>query len=168
MNYKIKKLKKSDWKLYKEIRLEALKNEPSAFGSSYDTEFKRSDEDWQKKFKDIESSKSSKFYYAAQIDEKLVAIGGAFQEENNEWNIIAIYTKPNNRGKGIGNKLLSSIREELKIRKTLKAFLRVNVDQLAAISLYKKLGFTILDTHKDQLLGDGKYYDEYEMVCEIK
>ena len=128
MKIKIKKLDKSDWKQYKEIRLEALKNDPSAFGSSYYEESKRNDEDWQKKFENIGSAESNKFYYAAQIEEKFVAIGGAFQDENKEWNIIAIYTKPDNRGIGIGAKLLTRIINELKTRKIFKVFLKVNMN----------------------------------------
>ncbi len=111
---------------------------------------------------------SKKVFYAAKIDERFVAIGGAFLDKNNEWNIIAVYTKLNNRRAGIGIKLLSSILNDLKARNIPKVFLRVNIHQIAAVSLYKKVGFTILRTHKNQLLGDGNYYDEYEMVYELQ
>lgn len=168
MEIKIKKIDKSDWKKYKEIRLEALKNDPSAFGSSYELESKRSDEDWQKRFEDSDLQESKKLFYAAQSNEQFVAIGGAFRDENNEWNIIAIYTKPEKRGMGVGSKLLSSILDDLKGRNIPKIFLRVNVNQAAAVLLYKKLGFTVFSTHKNQLLGDGNYHDEYEMVCELQ
>jgi len=45
--FQIKLLKPSDWVMWKTIRLEALKNHPEAFGSSFEEEHERTDADWK-------------------------------------------------------------------------------------------------------------------------
>lgn len=44
---KIKLLTKEDWKIWKSFRLEALKNSPESFGSSYEEELSWPDSDFQ-------------------------------------------------------------------------------------------------------------------------
>lgn len=55
--------------------------------------------------------------------------------------IISIAVKPESRGKGIGEKLLERLLEELKGKRVSTAFLEVRVSNKAAINLYRKLGF---------------------------
>lgn len=103
------------------------------------------------------------FFYTVLDHNNFISIGGAYRDENNEWNIIAIYTKKEFRGFGAGSLLFNKILEELKNRKIKKVFLRVNTKQEPAVSLYKKFGFKISKTVPGQVLGDGNIYDEYEM-----
>ena len=46
-NFIIKQLTSADWKIWKELRLEALKNSPESFGSSYEEEVICPDLDFQ-------------------------------------------------------------------------------------------------------------------------
>lgn len=156
-----------DWQKFKKIRLGALREEPHAFGSSYVKEVKRSDKEWKDKLRNSESHNSSVLYYAIPKEDGFIAIGGAYQDENNDWNIIAVYTKKEFRGQGAGQKIIQSIISELKSRKIQKAYLRVNILQTAAQALYKKNGFRAMQIVKNQLLGDKKYYDEVEMVLDL-
>ena len=167
MEYIIKKILKSDWQKYKNIRLEALKNEPSAFGSSYEEEFKRSDKEWQKRLEVSEQQNSDRFFYAISVNNKFFAIGGTYKDDRKEWNVMAIYTKKEFRGLGLGKKLMSGILNEFKKIGVKKVFLAVNTHQIAAIALYKKFDFKVINTIKNQLLGDGEYYDEFEMVKDL-
>jgi ribosomal protein S18 acetylase RimI-like enzyme len=54
-------------------------------------------------------------------------------------------------------------REDTKTTPQAKIELMVNLTQLAAVRFYERHGFVIVETLKDQLLGDGKMYDEYLM-----
>lgn len=163
MNYIFKKLDKNDWKDYRDIRLEALKNEPNAFGSNYEKYKKKDDVYWINILSLLGEKNSKSFLCAVLSGEKLVSIGGSYQDKNDEWNIIAIYTKKEFRGLGAGSLLLGEMLKELKNRGVNKVFLRVNVERVPAISLYKKFGFEIIKTVSNQMLGDGKYYKEHEM-----
>lgn len=163
----VKRVTSSDWQEYKKIRLEALKNEPQAFGSSYNKENERTESEWQNKLAKSEDLNGISFFYAILKEGVFVAIGGAYQDNNKQWNIIAIYTKKEVRGQGLGQEIFKSIINELKARKIKKAYLCVNTLQIAAQALYKKNGFVIKQIIKDQLLGDGRYYDEVEMSIDL-
>jgi len=156
----------SDWKQYKEIRLEALQKEPQAFGSSYNREKDRTEEEWRDKLSQSENSQGKSFFYAVSEGKNFVAMGGAYQDENDEWNIISIYTKKEYRGRGLGQTIISSIIGELKDRQIKRAYLSVNSLQKTAQRLYEKNGFIITRVIKDQLLGDGSYYNEVEMMID--
>ena len=43
----IRKLDEDDWRIYKEIRLKALKSDPFVFGSNFETESKWSEAEWR-------------------------------------------------------------------------------------------------------------------------
>jgi ribosomal protein S18 acetylase RimI-like enzyme len=163
----VKRIISSDWQEYKKIRLEALKNEPQAFGSSYAKENERTEIEWQNKLAKSEDLNGTSFFYAVSKSGLFVAVGGAYQDNNKQWNIVAIYTKKEVRGQGLGQRVFKSIINELKARKIKKAYLRVNTLQVAAQALYEKNGFVIKQIIKDQLLGDGKYYNEVEMFIDL-
>lgn len=167
MNYIVKKLDKNDWGDYREIRLEALKNEPDAFGSDY-SEYKNKEDSYWVDRLSLSGEENGRSFLCAVLDNNnFMSVGGAYQDENNEWNIIAIYTKKEFRGIGAGSLLLSRILEELKNRGIKEVFLRVNVERAPAISLYKKFGFKIIKTVTDQILGDGKPHEEHEMFLDL-
>lgn len=167
MTYIARKLDKSDWENYRDIRLEALKEDPSAFGSRYEENRDKDSLYWMERLASSSGSNGKSFFYAVLDDNNFISIGGAYQDENNEWNIIAIYTKKEFRGLGAGALLFNKILEELKNRKIKKVFLRVNTKQEPAVALYKKFGFKILKTVAGQVLGDGNIYDEYEMFLDL-
>lgn len=167
MNYIVKKIEKSDWRQYRDIRLEALMNEPAAFGSSYSAESQRTDEQWQERMIEAEKINGDRFFYGVFDGSILVSIGGAYKNDSAEWNIIAIYTKKEFRGQGIGKLLMSGLLNDLRRREIKKVFLCVNTIQESAVALYKKTGFKITKTIQNELMGDGKYYDEHEMAIEL-
>lgn len=167
MKYVARRLNRDDWKNYRDIRLEALKEEPDAFGSSYNEYKDRDDLYWVERVVLSEDINGRSFLMAVCGENTFVAIGGAYRDENDEWNIIAIYTKKDFRGMGLGSLLFEKILEELKNREIKKVFLRVNANRIPALSLYKKYGFKVLRLVPDQLLGDGRLHNEYEMSLEL-
>lgn len=168
MNYIVKKLSKDDWRGYRDVRLEALKESPDAFGSSYSENIGRSDQYWMNKLSLLDEKKEKNFFCAVLDNGNFISIGGAYQDNNNEWNIIAMYAKKEYRGLGAGSLLFSKILDELRGKKVKKVFLRVNVIKVPAVSLYKKFGFKIIKSASNQLLGDGNFYEEYEMSLDLQ
>jgi ribosomal protein S18 acetylase RimI-like enzyme len=167
MKYRAGKVEIADWQKYKKIRLEALKNDPQAFSSFFGAECKLGDEEWQERLASGLCKKNKKIFIGV-FDEtnNFVAIGGAFtREDAREWCVVAVYVAPECRRRGIGKVLLSAIIAELKkIGGVEKLVLRVNRKQRPAVKLYKSFGFAIEETIKDQIMGDGEFHDEYEMI----
>jgi len=102
--------------------------------------------------------------FAFAYDEQNISgIVGAIKIKDNIWNIIAMYMAPEQRGQKHSGNLLDFLLQQLTNQAAAKACLRVNVEQKAAIQLYKSCGFQITETLKNELLGDGLLHDEYVM-----
>ena len=121
----VKKLPPDRWKEYRNLRLEALKNDPVAFGSSYEEEIKISKVIWKKRIKNT---------LFALLDGKPVGmIVYVFQNKlktKHIANIFGVYVKKEYRGKGIGKKLVESAISSIKKNKVIvKIDLTVNPKQ---------------------------------------
>jgi len=82
-----------------------------------------------------------------------------------EGHIISIAVHPNYRGIGIGEKLLRENVKRLKDLGARKIVLEVKVDNVQALSLYRKLGFRIVKTLKNYY-WDGT--DAYKMALNVE
>ena len=150
-----------NWKILKDLWLEALQSDSIAYGSSYEENVVLSDDEWRKKF---EAGPK----YLARVDGKPVGLIGVRYEKTKKTEHIAIlggfYVDPEFRGKGIGRKLLERAIEDLrKHPKITKIELRVNVLQTNAIELYKNLGFLEEGVIHHATKIDDTYYDQVQM-----
>lgn len=157
------KLTPLDWKKFKELRLEALKKNSEAFGSSYKESIKKADEEWKKQ---LEKPKSH-IFVAREADD-FIGMAAAYQEEGEKICHVAyiwgVYVWEAYRGKGIGRQLMEAVLAELKSsREVEKANLNVNTQLAGVVKLYESLGFTITGTSHRELKIDGEYFDEHAM-----
>lgn len=164
----IKNLPTSDWKKFRLLRLRAFKNEPQAFLTTYKEALARPPQKWQETLKKVLEGKS--FLVFARLDEKLVGMIGAWQNEDdkskNTATIYGVYVDKKIRGKGIAARLMTETLEELKKKKIKKANLSVNEEQIIAYKLYIKLGFKVI-SEENLKLGDGKMHKELKMEKEL-
>ena len=155
MEIKIKKLNKNRWKDYRDLRLEALKKELIAFGSSYNEEKNLSEEEWKKKIKNV--------LFALSKD-KLIGMIVCIRENKIKTkhiaNIFGVYITREYRGQEVGKKLIdSAIARIRKSKDVLKIKLTVNPKQKAALKLYQNCGFKIVGKMKKELYIGGRFYD---------
>ena len=151
------------WKEFKEIRLEAVKNNPEGFGSAYEEEVDRSKERWK-----ISLINKNKIVFLA-LDGKIpIAISIISYESSIKMNhlahIYSVYVKPEYRGRKISSRLIEFILADASNKKKIKKVkLSVVTTQTPAINLYKKFGFKIIAKLKKEVRVGKKYYDEYIM-----
>lgn len=152
--------KLEQWEEYKKIRLLSLKNEPKAFGSSYEEEIRFSDQRWRERLMD----KDTLTLYCYENN----AIVGTARSRitNNKANIIGVYVSPCSRGKGFSKKMMIFLIKELTYLNINTLYLSVNKTQIPAINLYLKVGFKIIGEEKTKM-GDGIFYDEYLMEYKL-
>ena len=155
----IRKLSPDKWKEYRNLRLEALKKDPSSFGSSYDKEKKLSPSEWKRK---IENA-----LFALSGDKPIGMIKFLFskeQETKHVAKIYGLYVNKEYRNQGVGRKLLkSTIAEIKKNNRIIKIVLNVNPQQKKAASLYEKEGFEKIGKLKKDIFVNGKFYDSLVM-----
>jgi ribosomal protein S18 acetylase RimI-like enzyme len=155
----ITKLDESRWQDYRSIRLEALKNAPLAFGSSYEDSLKNAEADWRRLIKNV---------IFAMDDGKPIGLIAYVQNDRTKskhiCGIYSVYVSENHRGKKIGDSLMAAAMNEIKkLGGITKVELTVNPTQKNAKKLYKKYGFKVTGRKKMELYLDGKYYDELLM-----
>lgn len=160
---KIYKITSNDWKKFKEIRLDALKNESEAFAASFEEKTKSSNEEWINKLEDDKN-----FIYVADDGGNVCGMAGAYQEKGEKIkhlaNLWSFYVKKEYRGKGIGGQLMQALLEEFRETGEIKKVkLYVNTKQLSAIKLYESFGFEIVGTLHNEMKIDGKFFDLYVM-----
>lgn len=155
----IKKLSDERWKDYRDLRLESLKSDPIAFGSSYEEEITLSEMEWKKRIKNT--------LFALLKNKPIGMIVYVFESKlktKHVANIFGVYVKKEYRGQDVGNKLIeSAISSIKKNKKIIKIKITVNPKQKAAMNLYKKYGFKTIGILKKELYIHGKFYDELIM-----
>lgn len=151
----IKSLSPDDWEKFRDIRLEALRTDPLAFGSSYEGEKNLEESVWQERIENTLFALSENtpvgmiaFSFEKKIKIKHVAY------------IHGVYVRPEFRGKEIGKKLIEHVLKVIRQNNAItKIRLTVTSEQVAALNLYKSYGFDIVGKLKNELCVGGKFYD---------
>lgn len=167
MNIRI--LNEVDAHIYQELRLNALKTNPEAFGSTYEREVQFSIETVIERIKPSEYKFTLGFF-----DDSVVLVGiVTFMRENNiktahKGNVFGMYLVPGVRGQGIGKSLISElIKKASKCEGLEQINLSVVSDNHHAQKLYKSVGFEVYGTERRALKFNGQYYDEDLMVLTL-
>lgn len=150
------------WQRYREIRLETLREEPQAFGSTYADMTQRPPEYWQGRLTDSQRGEKSRLLFA-QIGERLVGMIGVFYPEPDVAEIVSVYASKAVRGRGSGKMLMEGILAEIGQREGIrKVVLGVNKQQAAAVGLYRRFGFEVVE-EREEVREDGEIRRGYWM-----
>jgi len=160
----------SDWRAFRKIRLEALKEEPQAFGSSYAKDAAYPDSKWQERLRDGENKTG--IYLFAKLEGKIVGMvmGGRTDEDKHAHlaHIWGTFVDSSARGKGAGKELMERAVEELgKEADVQKIRVTVNTEQKPAVKLYESLGFKPINATMMKM-GDGLEHQEIEMEKSLR
>jgi len=170
MKINIITLPASRWKENRELRLRALTENPTAFGSAYEEDAAMADQKWIDR---LSQEGKSSYMVFAEHDNALVGMVGALigqgVKREHTATVVAMYVDPAVRGQGVGKKLLCALLDKLSADpRIVQVNLTVNTDASAAIALYESLGFKKIGlTEKALRMGDV-FYDEYMMEKIIK
>ncbi len=159
-NFTIKQLGADDWQIWKNFRLEALKNSPESFGSFYEEELNWTNSDFQ-------NSLTKSDIFGVFVDNSLISCAGFYSlnsaKTKHRGVIWGMYTKPECRGQGIASALIQTIINHAKSRVT-QLHLTCVTSNLGAVALYKKHGFKIYGEEPNSLKIENQYFNEYMMV----
>lgn len=150
MNISFRKLEAKDSKLYREIRLEALREYPEYFGSSYEEQCALEKLYFERL---LEEKYQNAFMFGAFYDDKLIGICGLTTDRvsiPNSGEIIQMYVKRGFQGKKIGYQLLDEIIKFTKKQNKLSSIiLGVKKSNTIAHYLYSNMGFSSDDMNQD-------------------
>ena len=164
----IRHAESSDVDSFRELRLEALKNHPTAFGADYEESAARPNEHWQERLK---MDKDQEALFFAESNSQLVGMTGIFRGSSkkspHESTIWGVYVRPQWRGRHISETLVRSCLKWAKEQGLVIVKLAVVTTNQSAIKSYERCGFTTYGTEPKALYHDGTYYDEHLMAIEI-
>lgn len=93
----------SDWHAWRDIRLRSLQDAPDAFGSTWERELRFTREDWTDR---LDGDGASVLAYAG---EEPVAMGAAWPYADGRAMIVAMWTDPAWRGRGLATRVLDAL-----------------------------------------------------------
>lgn len=129
-----------DWMLLKQVRLAALLDTPTAFGVSYQTAAKYTDDQW----KERASSAGTEFWLAFDGG-RPVGMIGAGVSSSHRYNLIGMWVEASARGSGVAAQLVEAVKARAVTKGFDGVFLDVSPDNARASNFYLKQGFAFLD-----------------------
>lgn len=148
--------------IFKSVRLRALADSPSAFGSTYAKEAEFPDEEWVARA--VRWNGEAGIGYLAMEDGAGYGIVGAFRDAQDAKlaHLVSMWTAPTHRQRGVGRLLVNGIIDWAVLRGVDTLRLKVVCTNAAAISFYERMGF--VKTGRTEPFPNDPSLIEYEMV----
>ena len=159
----IRKLTPADAAAYRAIRLAGLKQNPEAFGSTFETEF-------AKPLAWFFDRLSESTVFGASRDREILGVAGfaarTTQKEAHKGLLWGMYVRPEARGTGVAGRLVEAVIDFARSRVELLQ-LSVVVGNERARRLYAGLGFVEYGIERNSLKYNGRYFDEILMALDL-
>ena len=147
--------------VFKNIRLRALQDAPTAFSSTYAQESKLTDADWLQRTSQWNSVHS--VAYLAMDGGNAVGIAAGVFDSNDPTsaNLMSMWVAPAQRRLGIGRMLVDAVAAWARGRNMLHLGLMVTSNNDHALQFYQSLGFAL--TGRSDTYRNDPTLREYEM-----
>lgn len=149
---------------FRELRLGALLDSPTAFSMDYERASQQSMKYWEERLT-MDDQESALFF--AENNAHLIGmtgiVRGASPKTRHGADIWGVYVTPKWRGFHIAEEFIHGCKDWAKARGVVILRLAVVAANQSAIRCYERCGFTIYGTEPRSLCYEGKYYDEYLM-----
>jgi GNAT superfamily N-acetyltransferase len=157
-----------DWKTWRDLRLRALQDTPTAFGSTYERELAFTEDDWRDRAGGLANAAvlgtgTAGPSLLAFVGDVAVGMGGGFRDLPGWLHVVAMWTDPAWRGHGAGSAVLEHLKA-WSAGQGLRVHLDVETGNQGARRLYERAGFVA--TGETRPLRDGSPYEVERMVLE--
>lgn len=132
-----------DWQDYREIRLAALQDAPSAFASTWQEEASLAASQWMERAQRSEEGEILTIVIAVDDAGRWVGLAGGYRpgDRGADAELISMWVAPDCRGRNVGPELVSAVLAWADRHRAGSVALWVNEANQPAISLYEKAGF---------------------------
>ena len=162
----VRPLREHEWASYRDVRLEALRDSPDAFGSTLQREAIRPDADWAQR---VASGVASDLDLPLVVadGESLVGLAwGRIDPKSPETaHVFQMWVAPSSRGLGYGGRLLSTIIDWARRRGASRVLLSATCGNTPAQKLYSQAGFVAFGD--PQPLRPGATLHSQPMLLEL-
>ena len=157
----------SDAPGYRDLRLEALREHPTAFGSDYETYRAKPMAHWVERLC-FEKPGDGVVLYFAVAGETLIGMCGishtAAPKGRHSSYLVSMYVRPGWRGQRIAEQLIEACLGWARDYGITIVKLGVAVTNTPAIRCYARCGFQVYGIEPQAICHDGTFYDELLMA----
>ena len=148
---------------FRELRLFALQDSPTAFSADYQINYNHPMSFWEGRLRFDEHG----IIFFAEYDSKLIGMTGVRKGESPKTKhgayIWGVYIRPEWRGLHLAEELINTCIEWVQVREVEVVKLGVVTTNTSAIHCYERCGFIVYGTEPRGIFYEGKYYDEHLM-----
>jgi RimJ/RimL family protein N-acetyltransferase len=166
--FSIRATRPGDLAAYRDLRLEALRLHPEAFGADYETCRAWPDEEWENRVERGAGDEASITLVAQAPDSSLVGMMGVFRGDGPKAQhgglIWGVYVREAWRGRGVADALLGACLDWARERGLRWVKLAVVTTNAPAIRLYARSGFSVYGVEPEVIFTGGVYHDELLMA----
>lgn len=159
----IGRIRPDDWPVLRAVRLAALTDSPSAFGSTLERELAFDDNAWQSRAAASAAGVERATFLARSGDEVVGIVGGFVEGDAVE--LVSMWVAPAARGTGLGRRLVARVIDWAGEVRAERVDLWVVRGNDAAQRLYEATGFAVTDDV--QPLPSDPCKDEIRMTCAL-
>jgi RimJ/RimL family protein N-acetyltransferase len=159
----IRRITLDDVDTYRDIRLRALQDSPSAFASTYEAESQRPREAWVERAAQCADGDVYAVFLAFDVDGSCIGLVGAKDDDlGADRQLISMWVDPAHRGTRVATELVDAVAAWAQSHGATSLGLWVTRDNDRAQRFYARLGFT--PTGDVQPLPSDPCKDELRMV----
>jgi ribosomal protein S18 acetylase RimI-like enzyme len=152
--------------VFKDVRLRALQESPTAFSSTYARESLLPDEEWQRRAARWGGDENDAMFLAFEGEAVCGIVGSYVEPEQRERAVvISMWVDPAYRRAGAGKKLIDAVVAWNRERGVRELTLLVTAVNAGAIAFYERLGF--VKTGATGVYPNDPAIIEYEMLLKI-
>jgi GNAT superfamily N-acetyltransferase len=129
-----------DWRALRDIRLEALRDAPTAFATTYEEEAARGEEHWHRR---IARGGTFLAYVPEVSATEPAGLTGGYLIEPGTVELISMYVRSRARGRGVGEALVAAVIGWAGARNAASVQLWVTETNSPARALYERCGFAL-------------------------
>jgi len=159
----IREAQTTDVLQYRDLRLLALQDTPTAFSADYQTNLSRPMSFWENRLQPDEDSA----IFFAEHEDHLIGMTGIHRRESLKTrhgaDVLSVYMRPEWRGLHIAEQILEACASWAKVRDVNILKLGVMATNTSAVRLYERCGYKIYGTEPRDVFYEGNYYDLHLM-----
>lgn len=153
----------SDVPQFRELRLDALRDSPTAFPVDYSAYVSHPKSFWEER---LQADENRRIFFNKHQGQLIGMTGirrGESSKTRHSAEIWGVYVRPEWRGLHLGDSLIEACTDWAKSSGVSILNLGVTVASTSALRFYQRCGFTICGTQPRGIYYEGKYYDGYFM-----
>jgi GNAT superfamily N-acetyltransferase len=162
----VRRVRADEGRALRDVRLTALQESPSAFGSTFDAEASRADLEWTERAQRAAAGPDRVTFFAV-LDGRIVGLVGGYRPDarGSIVELVSMWTAPAARRTGVARELVAAVVEWARATSATTVHLWVTRGNEPALRLYEATGFRL--TGGSQPLPSDPAKDELAMVLDL-